>query len=118
MRSRSADRSFQSRAAEEPDSQEGPRSVCALSNRDRGIARILLPRRISAWGWRRQRQGGNAVEISGLPRGKVGVTPWKTRGYPVENSAYVRDSNAESLLYVLSLARVIDEFTRRFSREK
>ena len=30
---------------------------------------------------------GNAVEKSALPRGNFGVTPWKTRGYPVEKSA-------------------------------
>ena len=31
---------------------------------------------------------GNAVEKSALPRGNFGVTPWKTRGYPVEKSAW------------------------------
>ncbi len=35
----------------------------------------------AAWANRRQ-SWGNAVEISGLPRGKLGVTPWKFRRYP------------------------------------
>jgi len=30
---------------------------------------------------------GHAVDISALRRGKVGVTPWKSRGNAVENSA-------------------------------
>ena len=45
---------------------------------------------------------GNAVEISGLPRGKVGVTPWKSRRYPVENLAL-----AKALLVTTLLAYVL-----------
>ena len=41
-----------------------------------GLWRSMGPRMSAGW--------GNAVENSGLPRGKVGVTPWKSRGNAVE----------------------------------
>ena len=54
---------------------------------------------------------GNAVEISGLPRGKFGVTPWKFLGYAVENLALAEALNlAKLLVYVLHCLIVNDEF--------
>ena len=62
---------------------------------------------------------GNAVEISGLPRGKVGVTPWKSRRNPVEISALAKALMVAKLLaYVLPCSIVIDEFCASNLTEK
>ena len=54
---------------------------------------------------------GNAVEISGLRCGRVGVTPWKFRGNAVENFALAEALTlAKLLMYVLHCLIVIDEF--------
>jgi hypothetical protein len=62
---------------------------------------------------------GNPMEVSGLPCGKVGVTAWKFRGYPVENSALPQAAGiAKLLLHMVHLSIVIDEFTHQISPER
>src|SRR5690348_6903884 len=72
-----------------------------------GHPRRSMKARMSA-GW------GYPTESSGLPCGKVGVTAWKFRGYPVENSALPQALAVATLLaYVLPL---FDSY-RRNSRD-
>src|SRR5690348_14169545 len=56
---------------------------------------------------------GNAVENSALPRGKVGVTPWKSRGNPVEIWGWRSAIAAKLLAYVLHSSIVSMNFARR-----
>src|SRR5690242_7938559 len=71
-----------------------------------GRSQCPMKRRMSAsWGY--------PMEIAGLPCGKVGVTAWKFRGYPVENSGVTPSTSCRQLLaYVLHCLMVIDEFPR------
>src|SRR5690348_5453202 len=69
-----------------------------------GHPRRSMKARMSA-GW------GYPTESSGLPCGKFGVTAWKFRGYPVENSALPQAIIPPNSSRMYFIARwVIDEF--------
>ena len=71
----------------------------------------MKPRMTAGW--------GNAEEILGLPCGRGGVTPWKFRGYRVENSALPQAlAVAKLFAYVLHCSIVIDEFPAGRNKEK
>ena len=70
----------------------------------------MKPRMSAGW--------GNAVENSGLPRGKVGVTPWKSRGNPVEIGVSAVAVVSKFLAYVLHSAIVSNELCASNPAEK